>query len=278
MVGLLAVCALAAMQSTGAAYMSTASGMITRDIYKHLFAKELGHTAQKLIGRISVLIVVGLALVIATFATDALVMLGGLAVSYGFQMWPALLGVCFFPWLTRQGITVGLIAGLIAVTVTYIGDFGVKYAFTIHSAGWGIIFNLGLAVIVSAVTQPENSEHSRKMEYHKFLKTHTGLPEHKRKFIPFAWILTVGWFLLAIGPLTPVIGNAVFGSPNDASSWIFGMPSIWAWALLMWAVGVFMMWFLAYYMEFSTDIKRDFEGIDDYADAATEQKPPTPGY
>jgi Na+/proline symporter len=33
-VGLLAICALAAMQSTGAAYMSTASGMLTRDIVK----------------------------------------------------------------------------------------------------------------------------------------------------------------------------------------------------------------------------------------------------
>ena len=32
LVGLLAVCALAAMQSTGAAYMSTAGGMLTRDL------------------------------------------------------------------------------------------------------------------------------------------------------------------------------------------------------------------------------------------------------
>ena len=37
LVGLLAVCALAAMQSTGSAYMSTFSAMITRDIYKNYF-------------------------------------------------------------------------------------------------------------------------------------------------------------------------------------------------------------------------------------------------
>ncbi|MEE8483181.1 MAG: sodium:solute symporter family protein [Nitrospinota bacterium] len=274
LVGLLAVCALAAMQSTGAAYMSTASGMITRDIYKHLFAKDLGHTAQKMVGRVSVLIVVGLALVIATFATDALVMLGGLAVSYGFQMWPALIGICYVPWLTRQGIVVGLIAGLIAVTVTYIGDFGVKYALTIHSAGWGIIFNLGLAIAISAVTQPDKSEADRRLEFHTFLNTHAGVPAEKKGLIPFAWALVIGWFLLAIGPLTPVIGNSIFGSPLDASTWTFGMPSIWAWALLMWAIGVFMMWFLAYYMEFSTNIKGDFEGIDDYADAEGLQKAP----
>jgi SSS family solute:Na+ symporter len=38
-VGLLAICALAAMQSTGAAYMSTASGMLTRDIVKKYLQK-----------------------------------------------------------------------------------------------------------------------------------------------------------------------------------------------------------------------------------------------
>jgi Na+/proline symporter len=40
-VGLLAICALAAMQSTGAAYMSTASGMLTRDIVKKYIKKDM---------------------------------------------------------------------------------------------------------------------------------------------------------------------------------------------------------------------------------------------
>ena len=37
LVGLLSVCALAAMQSTGAAYMSTAGAMITRDLVKRYY-------------------------------------------------------------------------------------------------------------------------------------------------------------------------------------------------------------------------------------------------
>ena len=51
---------------------------------------------------------------------------------------------------TRQGIVVGLIAGLIAVTLTesigaqFIDAWG-RWPLTIHSAGWGILFNLGLA-------------------------------------------------------------------------------------------------------------------------------------
>lgn len=273
-VGLLAVCALAAMQSTGAAYMSTASGMLTRDIYKRYFRKDLGHAAQKFIGRLSVVIIVCLALFIAMASTDALVMLGGLAVSYGFQMWPALIGICYWRWLTKEGIVAGLIAGLVAVTVTY--NYGpVKYAWTIHSAGWGIFFNLGLAIIISFFTQPDEKEAKRKRTYHEFLSKYTSLPERKRRLKPLAWVITISWFLLAIGPLTPVFGNTIFGDPADQSTWaIFGMPSIWAWAIFMWILGVFMMWFLAYYMEMSTSVKEEFTGVDDFADTYGEEGHP----
>ncbi len=151
LVGLLAVCALAAMQSTGAAYMSTAGGMLTRDLYKRYINPEASHTTQKLFGRLGVVIICGLALVVATTSQDALVLLGGLAVAYGFQMWPALIGICYVPFFTRQGVTVGMIAGLVAVTLTEsIGQswFGItawgRWPWTIHSAGWGILFNLGL--------------------------------------------------------------------------------------------------------------------------------------
>ena len=118
MVGLLSVCALAAMQSTGAAYMSTAGGMLTRDLIRHFLMPNIDHRMQKLFGRIGVGVIVLLALIVATTSTDALVLLGGLAVAYGFQMWPALIAVCYWPWLTRQGVVLGLIAGLIAVTLT----------------------------------------------------------------------------------------------------------------------------------------------------------------
>ncbi|WP_455366986.1 sodium:solute symporter family protein, partial [Kaarinaea lacus] len=160
LVGLLSVCALAAMQSTGAAYMSTAGGMLTRDLLKRYIMPQATHSQQKLAGRIGVVLIVLAALAVATTATDALVLLGGLAVAYGFQMWPALIAVCWWPWLTRQGVTLGLIAGLVAVTLTEkIGMqwFGIeawgRWPLTIHSAGWGILFNLSIAIIVSAMTQ-----------------------------------------------------------------------------------------------------------------------------
>ena len=86
-----------------------------------------------------------------------------------------------------SGIVLGLAAGLIAVTLTE--SIGAEYMpwgrwpWTIHSAGWGILVNFGIAIIVSAMTQNrELLEH--RMTYHRFLKEHAGLPEEKRGLIP----------------------------------------------------------------------------------------------
>ena len=105
------------------------------------------------------------------------------------------------------------------------------------------------------------------MVFHGFLRDHARLPEEKRRLIPRAWAIAIVWFLFAIGP-GAVIGNTLFGDPNDPASWLFGIPSIWAWQILWWALGVFMMWFLAYKMELSTVPSREIEPLrDDIGDA-----------
>jgi len=114
------------------------AGMLTRDIYKRFINPGVAHSGQKFFGRIGVVIITALALVVATTAQDALVLLGGLAVAYGFQMWPALIGICWWKFLTRKGIIVGLIAGIIAVTLTEsIGQqwFGIT--------AWGRLYDEG---------------------------------------------------------------------------------------------------------------------------------------
>jgi Na+/proline symporter len=280
LVGLLSVCALAAMQSTGAAYMSTAGGMLTRDLLKRYLMPNASHGQQKFFGRLGVGIIVLAALVVATTSKDALVLLGGLAVAYGFMMWPALIAICWWPFLTRAGIIVGLIAGLVVVTCTEtIGQqLGItawgRWPLTIHSAGWGIVFNLGLAIIISAMTQNrEMQEH--KMTYHNFLREHAGLPAAKKGLVPVAWIITLVWFFFGIGP-GAVIGNTIFGNPNDATTWTFGIPSIWAWQILWWVLGVFMMWFLAYKMELSTVPHKEVEAlVEDIGDVRLDVERPS---
>ncbi|RMD63395.1 MAG: sodium:solute symporter family protein [Alphaproteobacteria bacterium] len=280
LVGLLAVCALAAMQSTGAAYMSTAGAMLTRDLYKRYLNPTASHDTQKLFGRLGVAFIVLSALLVATFSHDALVLLGGLAVAFGFQMWPSLAAICWFPWITRQGVTWGLVAGLIGVIFTekfgasIAGAVGIdlpwgRWPWTIHSAGWGMLLNASVCLIVSAMTQDEGARQHR-MKFHNFLREHASLSADKRKLVPAAWVITLAWLFFGIGP-GAVIGNTIFGNPNDSATWVFGMPSIWAWQILFWLLGVGMMWFLAYKMEMSTVPDREVEAlVEDIGDLAAQ--------
>ena len=283
LVGLLAVCALAAMQSTGAAYMSTAGGMLTRDLYKRYLNPTASHDQQKLWGRVGVAFIVIAALLVATFSTDALVLLGGLAVAFGFQMWPSLAAVCWVPWITRQGATWGLAAGLLGVIFTetfgirilsWVGlDLWGRWPWTIHSAGWGIFFNLAVCILVSAATQ-NDAARAHRMKYHSFLREHASLSADKRKLIPWAWVITLAWLFFGIGP-GAVIGNDIFGAPNaGVAGWTFGIPSIWAWQILFWLLGVGMMWFLAYKMEMSTMPDKEVEAlVEDIGDVVPGQAP-----
>ena len=262
-VGLLAICALAAMQSTGAAYMSTASGMLTRDIVKRYIVKDMTETGQTKWGRITVAMVVGSALIFASMVPGAIVMLGALATSFGFMMYPPLIATLYWPWLTRQGIVIGLICGMIAVLATFRFDFGLPWGYnplTIFAAGWGILFNLPVAILVSFFTQPDAKEQARKQGYHDFLTEHAGLSEEKKPLVKWGWIITLVWFFFAIGPGC-VIGNTLFGSPLEPATWINGMPSIWIWQIIWWILGIGMMWFLAYKLEMSTNIKTTFEAL-----------------
>jgi hypothetical protein len=122
-------------------------------------------------------------------------------------------------------------------------------------------------VIISAITQ--NAEHRKHREtFHAFLKEHAGLPERKRGLIPVAWIIVIVWFVFAQGP-GAVVGNTIFGNPTDPTTWLFGMPSIWLWQIIWWALGVGMMWFLAYKLNMSTIPEKEIEVlIEDIGDLA----------
>jgi Na+/proline symporter len=262
-VGILAICALAAMQSTGAAYMSTASGMLTRDIVKRFIKKDMSETQQTYWGRITVLIVVGSALIFASLVPGAIVMLGAFATSYGFMMYPSLIAVCYWKFLTRQGVVAGLICGMIAVFVTFRFDLGLPWGYnplTIFAAGWGILFNLPIAIIVSVFTQPEGELKEKQDTWHAFVQQHASLSPEKKPLVKWGWIITVVWFFFAIGPGC-VIGNTIFGNPATPATWANGMPSIWIWQLIWWILGIGMMWFLAYKLEMSTNITTDFEAL-----------------
>ena len=259
LVGLLAVCALAAMQSTGAAYMSTFSAMVTRDIYAKFISPNASDKNQKLSGRIFVIIVTGAALIVEANSSQAIVMLGGLAVAYGFQMYPALIGICYYKGFTQKGVVAGLVVGLIAVTLTDRTSawFGVPwgaYPLTIHSAGWGIFFNLIITFLVSHFSAETDAERNNKAKKHQLLQAVSGMNSARKKKIRLAWILTLIWFLVGFGPFA-TIGNTIFSDPNSPALWApFALPSIWVWQIMFLGYGIFVMWFLAFHMGMSEPI------------------------
>ncbi len=265
LVGLLAVCALAAMQSTGAAYMSTFSAMFTKDIYTRYISKKASDNEQKNIGRFFVVFVTAAALVVAANSNQAIVMLGGLAVAYGFQMYPSLIGLCYYKGFNNKGVVAGLIVGLIAVTLTdktsvwFAVPWG-AYPFTIHSAGWGIFFNLITTFFVSSISKETEIEKDNKNRVHELLSTVAGSNFYQKKKIGLAWVLTLIWFLVGFGPFATV-GNSIFSDPNTPSLWApFGLPSLWIWQIIFLCYGIFVMWFLAFYMGLSKPI--DPERVD----------------
>jgi len=102
-------------------------------------------------------------------------------------------------------------------------------------------------------------DRAHRMKYHDFLREHASLPADKKSLVPIAWCITLAWMFFGIGP-GAVIGNDIFGAPDaGVEGWTFGIPSIWAWQILFWLLGVAMMWFLAFKMEMSTMPEREIE-------------------
>ena len=107
----------------------------------------------------------------------------------------------------------------------------------------------------------DDTETAHRMKYHDFLREHASLSPEKKGLVPVAWAITLLWFFFGVGP-GAVIGNDIFGAPNAGyDAWTFGMPSIWVWQILFWALGVFMMWFLAFKMEMSTLPDKEVEAL-----------------
>lgn len=258
---LLAICALSAVQVAASVYASTTATIFTIDIYKR-FMRPAAHGRElKLCARIALMVIFLIAVVMATFTPVAQAQLGMLALSFAVQLWPALAGICWFPWITRQGAVLGLIAGLVAVTLTDpVGGsitlfFGLDlpwgyWPWTIYSAGWGLFCNFLICGVVSLATHGGESRLHR-LTYHRFLQEHEGPPKRKSIMRPTLWALTLAWLFFAIGP-GALIGNDFFGAPNGGpAAWKIGMPSLWGWQIIWWALGILVIWWLAYKMELS---------------------------
>ena len=254
---ILVVCSIATLQSTSNFYLSS-SAMITRDIIKKYFFKNMKANQQIFSSRIIVMILFLISLGISVGSFEKILNLGSFSLSIGCQMLVPLIAICYYPWFTRQGVAFGLVVGILVVFLTEnigqstLGDILAwnKWPLTIHSSAWGVLFNLLAAYVISFITQ-EVKETNHKHKFHQFINDYKAVSLLRRSLKPSAWIVTITWIFFAIGPGL-LVGNNFFGNPQSVESWSFGMPSIWVWQIFFWITGVFIVWFLASKMEMST--------------------------
>lgn len=296
LVPLAALGLLAAAQSTGAPYISSFAAIASRNLIGDILRRRarkrlmpamaggsadaatgtvggkaqhvtldmvLSQSAQVNWARFFCLILLICSLYVAFFQADYMVMLGGLAVSYAFQLYPALLVTCyaFRGWPMRwtpQGVVAGLIAGIIAVTASYYWP-AYRYPLSIHSAGWGIIFNLLAIWIVSPLTTPSRRFLEFQAELDKFFRSHDPKfysPE-AGKWQRFLWFYAPFWWLMFVGPGIE-LGNFLNGV-------LFGAPGLWLWLILGGATGTYLLYVMCFPAQMATAPAVTPEPIDEEA-------------
>jgi len=272
--GLLAVGLIAALQSTAAALLMTSGSIITRDLYKAYVNQNISWEKERAAARIIMLLLFVASLFIATFAKPAMVIFSGIAISIAFQLLIVLLGMVWFPWITRGAAISGLIIGIVIVVLTEtVGQqitgnrlpWG-RWPLTIHSGVWGLLFNVFICFSVSAFSSITKIDvyRSHRQKFHDFLNEHMGLHPSRTKLRSFAYVIVLIWLFFGIGP-GQVLGNNFFGEPGAGyEAWILKIPSIWGYQLIWWLFGIGLIWFLASKMDLSTLPNKPIQPNDSY--------------
>jgi len=254
---ILGICAISSVQATSSLYL-TSSAIVTRDILKRFFFRNMNNQEQIFSSRITLMVLFVVSLLLAARFGDEIFSLGSFSLAIACQMFVPLIAMCYISWLTAQGVSLGIVVGIIAVFFTesvgqiIFGDLIVwnKWPLTIHSSVWGLAFNIAAATAISFITQ-NTKETNHKFKFHDFINDHKTYALSRRSLKPSAWIITAAWIFFALGPGL-IMGNELFGKPINVESWSFGMPSIWVWNIVFWILGILLVWFLAIKMEMST--------------------------
>ncbi len=270
--GLLAVGVIAAIQSTSAAFLMTSGSIITRDLYKTYVNKNITWKNELVAVRLITMLIFLASLYLATFAKPAMVIFSGISISIAFQFLIVLLGLVWFPWITRGAAISGIIIGIIIVILTEtIGQqisgnrlpWG-RWPLTIHSGVWGLLFNVFICFSVSAFSALAKIDMDRehRQKFHDFLNDHMGLHPSRTKLRSFAYVIALIWLFFGAGP-GQVLGNNFFGAPGAGyEAWILKIPSIWGYQLIWWFFGIGLIWFLASKMDLSTLPNRPIQAND----------------
>lgn len=253
--------AVAGVQLLAGLGLLTAGEALVRHVYKPWFHSTLSRRDTVNLTRVVIALLALATVLMQSLTPVTLSALGAVALPLSLQLWTPLLGITWLSWVTRPAAVVGVAFGIAGVFLTeplgyqilsFLGlelPWG-RWPWTLHSAVWGMAANLAAMLIVSAITN-RSAFGEEAQEVRRFVHGTLRLSGRARALRATAWSVALGWAFLAIGPGL-VFGNAAFGAA--AGTWSLGMPSLWAWGVLFWALGVGLVWFLAYGMEMASPV------------------------
>lgn len=252
---------LAGVQLVAGLALLTAGEALVRHIYKPWFHSALGRHQTVTVTRVVIGLLALISVCMQALTPVTLSALGALALPLSVQLWVPLLGICWLRWMGRGAVMAGVGFGIAGVLLTepaghaalsFLGldlPWG-RWPWTLHSALWGIVPNLGVALLVAAFTQrhPLNDE---AQDVRRLLDVTLRGGSRVRALKTTAWSAVLAWLFLAAGPGL-IFGNTAFLGTDGV--WLVGMPSLWGWAVMFWATGLGLVWFLSYKMEMASPL------------------------
>lgn len=227
--------------------------LFTREMVLAYLLPHLSDRGRRLAARIALGFgFFGLALM-ASFAPFASAVVASVVLPLSVQLLPAVLGLTFLRWISRGAVLAGMTLGCLIVVFTeplglilfealFVELPWGRWPLTIHSAVWGLVFNLALVLLASAATlkAPDAFQRGR---LHDAMAALRPARAGGRGLL---WSLALLWGFLAYGP-GAILGNSFFSHPIFSKVEAqLGIPSLWVWQILFWLLGVVLLWWLAY--------------------------------
>lgn len=246
----------AALQIVVGFFAQSGASLFVIELLGRFILPELRPAGRALAGRITLAVVYLSIALMAAYLPLVTETLGSLTLSLSAQLLPAVLGLCWVRWLSRSAVLTGLVFGILLVLFTepaglilFEGLFVElpwgRWPWTIHSAAWGLVFNVA-ACLLAAIFTRGGAEREHRDRLHDVFRRHHRQDFGGRAARGAKWSLILLWAFFALGP-GAILGNWFFSQPVfSAGAARLVMPSLWVWQILFWFLGVFIVWWLAY--------------------------------
>lgn len=269
---LIALCIFSSLQLAGAGYLAHTTATVTKHIIEPL--KLPMNSKNILLTVLAGITLISLAL--ALIVDMPLLNLFSLAFALACQALPAIIGLTYLSFITRSGVQLGMLAGVVTVILTepsIIAIISPQLANfpAIQSVLCGLSINCIVVIVLSLATADGQSTRHRQV-FHNFLRGYAGLPRDKRYLIRPTWIAIITWMIFAFSPVL-LLDTSIFELAMDfgAPAWLLSLPFIWGWQLLWWILGMLLLWFLANKMELAYCAFNDPAAVADPATVSMHQ-------